>query len=168
VAAPHRGIRVVGILLTIVYAAAILWIYATGPRTLAELATGAQVAAGTYRIDQARFDNALQLFRREQFRAARGEWERADPAQRDARTQFYIAYACYREGWGRFYPDAALFRQGLDAVSRAIALTPQGTLVAEDPQLKMRTAAELKAELEQGLERSVGNFNPLRVLRERK
>ena len=90
------------------------------------------------------------------------------PAVRDARTQFYIAYACYREGWGRFYPDAALFRQGLDAAGRAIALTPQGTLMVDDPQLKMHTAAELKAELEQGLERSVGNLNPLRVLRERK
>lgn len=167
-AASHRAIRIAGIVLSLVYGAGIVWIYATGPRSLAELATGAQVAAGTYHVDQARFDNALQLFRREQFRAARGEWERADPAQRDARTQFYIAYSCYREGWGHFYPDPALYRQGVEAVSRAIALTPQGTLVVNDAFLKMRTAAELKAELEQGLEHTIGNFNPLRVLRERK
>jgi hypothetical protein len=168
VPASHRAIRIAGITLSLAYAAAIAWIYASGPRSFAELATGARVAAGTYNIDQARFDNALQLFRREQFRAARGEWERADPAQRDARTQFYIAYSCYREGWGRFYPDPALYRQGLEAASRAIALTPQGTLVVNDPQLKMRTAAELKAELELGLEHTIGNLNPLRVLRERK
>jgi len=30
----------------------------------------------------------------QQFRAARDEWQRADPAQGDARTQFYIAYSC--------------------------------------------------------------------------
>jgi hypothetical protein len=166
--AAHRAIRVAGVGLTLAYAAGIVWVYATGPRTLAELKTGARVAAGSYQIDQGRFDNALQLFRREQFRAARDEWERADPAQRDARTQFYIAYAAYREGWGRFYPDAALYRQGLDAVRRAIALTPQGTLIVNDPQLQMRTAAELKAELEQGLERTIGDFNPMRAFRERK
>jgi hypothetical protein len=108
------------------------------------------------------------LFRREQFRAARDEWGRADPAQRDARTQFYIAYAFYREGWGRIYNDDALFRQGLEAAGRAIALAPQGTLTVDDPDLRIHTAAELKAELEQGTERSLGDLNPLRVLRERK
>ncbi|HEY0005408.1 MAG TPA: hypothetical protein VGB17_11415, partial [Pyrinomonadaceae bacterium] len=126
------------------------------------------VSAGTYQVDQKRFDAALNLFRREQFRAARDEWQRADPAQRDARTQFYIAYAFYREGWGRVYNDDALFKQGLESVRRAIELAPGGTLTVDDPELKMRSAAELKAELEQGTERSLGDINPLKVFRERK
>jgi hypothetical protein len=164
----HRLIQSVGIAWTILYAAFIIWVYATEPRTLKEVTTSAQVAAGTYEIDQQRFDNALMLFRREQFRAARDEWARADPAQRDARTQFYIAYAFYREGWGRIYNDDALFKQGLEAVGRAISLSPDQTLTVDDPDLRMHTAAELKAELEQGTERGLGDLNPFKVLRERK
>jgi tetratricopeptide (TPR) repeat protein len=164
----HRLIQSVGIAWTVLYAAFIIWVYATEPRTLKEVARSAQVAAGTYEIDQEKFDNALMLFKREQYRAARDEWERADPMRRDARTQFYIGYAFYREGWGRLYNDDALYRQGLEAVGRAIALTPEGTLRVDDPDLRLHTAAELKAELEQGTERSLGDLNPFKVLRERK
>ena len=164
----HRLIQSVGIAWTILYSVFIIWIYATEPRSLKEVGTSAQVAAGTYEIDQGKFDNALMMFRREQYRAARDEWGRADPAQRDARTQFYIAYAFYREGWGRLFIDDALFKQGLQAVNRAIALAPEGTLMVDDSDLRMHTAAELKAELEQGTERTLGDLNPLKVLRERK
>jgi hypothetical protein len=164
----HRLIQSVGIAWTILYSVFIIWIYATEPRSLKEVGTSAQVAAGTYEIDQGKFDNALMMFRREQYRAARDEWGRADPATRDARTQFYIAYAFYREGWGRLFNDDALFKQGIQAVNRAIALTPDGTLTVDDSDLRMHTAAELKAELEQGTERTLGDLNPLKVLRERK
>jgi hypothetical protein len=164
----HRLIQSVGVAWTIIYAALILWLYATEPRSVREVATGASVAAGTYEIDAARFEAARELFRREQYRAARDEWSRADPAQRDARTQFYIAYAFYREGWGRVYHDDALYRRGLEAVNRAIDLAPEGALRVDDAELKINSAAELKAELEQGLERTPEDFNPLKVLRERK
>ena len=161
-------IQVVGLGLTIAYAAFIVWIYATEPRTFKEVTTSAEIAAGTYQIDQEKFDSALSLFRREQFRAARDEWQRADPAQRDARTQFYIAYSFYREGWGRVYFDQELFKQGVEAVNRAIALSSTSPLTIEDPDLRMHTAAELKVELEQGLESSWSDVNPLKVLRTRK
>jgi hypothetical protein len=131
------------------------------------MATGAQVAAGVYQVDEARFQAGLQLFRREQFRAARDEWARADPAQRDARIQFYVAYSFYREGWGRLHHDDALYRQGLAAVTRALALA-QGALAVNDPGLGLRTAAELKVELEKGLEPTWSDLNPMRVLEERK
>jgi len=157
-----------GILTTLLYGAVIAWLYATAPRSLEEVATGVRVAAGSYQIDQARFDAALRLFRAEQFRAARDEWGRADPAQRDARTQFYVAYAFYREGWGRVYKDDALYRQGLDAVNRAIAASPSAPLTVADPLLQMHTAAELKAELEKGGERQWGDLNPLKMLEPRK
>ena len=160
--------QVAGLVLTIAYAAFIVWIYATEPRTFKEVTTGAEVAAGTYQINQEKFNSALSLFRREQFRAARDEWQRADPAQQDARTQFYIAYSFYREGWGRVYFDQELFKQGVEAVNRAIALSPASPLTIDDPDLQMHTAAELKAELEQGIERSWGDVNPLKVLRTRK
>jgi len=163
----HRFVQISGLALSVVYAALIVWIYATEPRTFREMATGAQVAAGTYEVDQAKFEAGLALFRREQFRAARDEWQRADPAQSDARTQFYIAYSFYREGWGRVYNDDNLFRQGLETVNRAIGLTPQ-PLNIDDPDLQIHSAPELKAELEEGMERSWGDVNPLKVMRTRK
>ncbi len=163
----QRIIQLVGLVVSVVYAVAIVWVYATEPRSLRAVATGAQVATGTYQVDQERFNAALALFRREQFRAARDEWQRADPAQGDPTTQFYIAYSFYREGWGRVYYDQDLFKQGLDAVNRAIALAPAPLNVADD-NLQLHTAAELKAELEQGTERSWGDVNPLKVMRTRK
>jgi len=161
-------VQALGILGTLGYGAFIAWIYATQPRTLQEVATAAQVAAGVYEVDAARFQAGVELFRREQFRAARDEWSRADPAQRDARTQFYVAYSFYREGWGRFHHDDVLYRQGVAAANRAIALSPQGTYLVDDPTLVMRTAAELKAELEKGVEQTWSDLNPLRVLEPRK
>jgi tetratricopeptide (TPR) repeat protein len=161
-------LQVGGLVLTIAYAAFIIWVYATEPRTFKEVATGAELAAGTYQINQENFNSALALFRREQFRTARDEWQRADPAQSDSRTQFYIAYAFYREGWGRVYYDQNLFKQGVEAVNRAITLSPNSPLTVDDPDLQMHTAAELKTELEQGTERSWSDVSPLKVLRTRK
>ena len=161
-------IQTLGIVWTLLYAAFVVALYATAPRSIGEVATQASVVAGTYEVDRARFDAARGLFLREQYAAARDEWARADPARRDARTQFYVAYAFYRQGWGRVYNDDALFRQGVEAVTLAIRLAPGGALQVDDAELKMHTAAELKAELEQGLQTSAGDLNPLRVFRERK
>ena len=164
----HKLIQSVGVAWTILYSVFVIWIYATEPRTFREVATGAQVVAGTYEVDKEKFEEGLRLFRAEQFRAARDEWGRADPEQRDARTQFYIAYAFYREGWGRVYKDDALFKQGMEAVNRSISLSQNERLRVDDPDLQMHTPAELKAELEQGLERTVDDLNPLKVFRQRK
>jgi hypothetical protein len=163
----QKVIQIIGLVVTAAYALAIVWLYATEPRSFREVATGAQVASGTYQVDQAKFEAALALFRREQFRAARDEWQRADPAQSDPTTQFYVAYSFYREGWGRVYYDQDLFKQGLAAVNRSIALA-SGPLTVADENLQMHTAAELKAELEQGTERSWGDVNPLKIMRQRK
>jgi len=164
----RKLIQVIGLIWTAVYAAAIVWVYATEPRSLKEVATNSQVAAGLYEINQEKFNDGLALFRRDQFRAARDEWKGADPAQKDPRTQFYIAYAFYREGWGRTYYDDALFKQGVEAVNRAISLAPSGSLTVEDPDLQMHTAAELKVELEEGTEKSWNDLNPLGMFRKRK
>ncbi len=154
--------------MTVAYAAFIIWIYATEPRTFREVATGAEVATGRYQINEEKFKSGLALFRGEQFRAAREEWKQADPAQGDATTQFYIAYSFYREGWGRVYYDQNLFKQGVEAVNRANTLASNTPFSVDDPDLQMHTTAELKAELEQGTERSLSDVNPLKVLRTRK
>jgi len=154
-----------GLALTVAYAALIGWIYVRQPASAAQVTGGLASLVNAYHVDPQAFDDGLRFFHADQFAAARSAFGRADPAERDARTQFYIAYSCYREGWGRLYNDRALFQQGLVAVDRAIAAAPSGRIVVEDPQLGMHSADELRAELNEGLAHAV---HPERVLGGRK
>lgn len=156
-----------GLVTSLLYAAGIVWLYTTQPRTLQEVRAGAQVAAGVYQVDEARFLAARELFRREQYAAAREEWLRADPAQRDARIAFYVAYSYYRQGWGRFHHDDGLYALGLLAADRALSLSG-GTLRVDDPDLGLRTAMDLRAELQRGVEKTWSDLNPMRVMERRK
>jgi hypothetical protein len=160
--------RLAGLTITGAYFALIVWLYAAQPQTVAEVTGGLTSTIGAYRIDQQAFDDGLAFFARDQFDEARAAFARADPAQRDALTQFYVAYSFYRQGWGRVYNDDVLFEQGLRAVERAIVLAPGGRLQVDDGQLGMRTADELRAELQRGLTRDASDFNPLRVFKPRK
>jgi tetratricopeptide (TPR) repeat protein len=161
-------IRAGGLAFAVLYAAVIVWLYAAQPQTMAEATGGLSSQVGAYRIDRQSFEDGLAFFRRDQFEEARTAFARADPAQRDARTQFYIAYTYYRQGWGRVYNDDRLFALGLEAVDRAVALAPGHRLVVEDDTLAMHTADELRAELQRGMTRDASDFNPLRLFRERK
>lgn len=161
-------IRAAGAAMSIAYAAAIVWLYASQPQTRAEALGGLASQVGVYRIDQQGFADGLRFFREDKFPEARMAFERADPAHRDARTQFYIAYSYYRQGWGRVYNDDTLFAEGLKAIDRAMALAPDHRLVVDDETLGMQTGEELKAELERGLRREASDFNPARVFDHRK
>ena len=165
---PPAAVRLSGLLLSVAYAAGIVWLYASQPRTVAQFTGSVAAGVGTYRVDPQHFEDGLRFFRADQFPEARAALLRADPAQRDAVTQFYVGYSFYRQGWGRFYSDDVLYRQGLQAVDRAIALAPGGRLAIHDPTLGMRTADELRAELQRGLTREVDDLNPLRVFRPRR
>jgi hypothetical protein len=161
-------VRVLGLVLAAAYATFIVWMYLRQPQTIAEM-TGAMTASvGAYHIDQQSFDDGLRFFRSDQFEPARLAFERADPAHQDARTQFYIAYSYYRQGWGRFYNDGELFARGVAAVDRAVAAAPGGRVVVDDPDLQMHSADELKAELQAGLHATAANFNPMNAFRRRK
>ena len=160
--------RSAGLALAIGYGALVVWTYARQPQSVAQFTGGLTSTVGAYRIDQQSFDDGLAFFRRDQFVEARAAFARADPAERDARTQFYLAYSYYRQGWGRLYNDDALFAQGLARVDKAIALAPGGRLVVEDENLALRSADELRAELQAGVERDASDLNPMRMLRERK
>jgi hypothetical protein len=164
----ENATRTLGIACTLIYATLIGWLYARQPQTMAQVTGGLSSAVGAYHIDTQAFDDGLAFFRRDQFVEARAAFARADPAVRDARTQFYIAYTFYRQGWGRFYEDDALFDDGVEAIDRAIALAPDGRLVVDDPDLRMHTADELKAALEAGMRVDASDFSPARVFRERK
>jgi len=161
-------IRSCGLAASLAYAAAIAWLYATQPQTMAQVTGGFASIAGVYKVDPQAFADGLRFFRANQFAEARAALQRADPAERDAQVQFYIAYSFYREGWGRLYNDDVLFGRGLAAVDKAIALAPAGRLVVDDPDLQMHSADELRAELQRGVTRDASDFNPLRVFGARK
>lgn len=161
-------LRALGLLLSSGYAVLIAWLLASQPATMAQVTGGLAASVGVYAIDEQTFADGLRFFRADRFDEARAAFGRADSATRDPRTQFYIAYSYYRQGWSRFYHDDALYTQGLAAVDRAIALAPDGRIVVDDQNLKMSSADELKAELEAGLRREMSDFNPLRVTEPRK
>jgi hypothetical protein len=160
--------RAAGLAIAVIYAGVIIWLLGAQPRSVAEAVGGVSASFGAYSIDEQAFDDGLTFFRNDQFVEARAAFARADPALRDARTQFYIAYSFYRQGWHRTHRDDALYATGIEAIDRAIALAPGGRLVVDDDNLQMRSADEVKAELHAGLTRDASDFNPLRVLESRK
>jgi hypothetical protein len=164
----HALIRAVGLVIVAIYAGFIAWLYAAQPRTMAEVRGGLSASVGAYRIDAVAFDDGLRFFRNDQFVEARAAFARADPATRDPRTQFYVAYSYYRQGWHRTHRDDELYRAGLAIITAAIALAPDGRLVVEDPQLSIHQADELKAELDAGLTTNASDFDPRRFLQRRK
>ena len=162
-------IRAIGLVGSVAYAAAVVWLFASQPRTITEAVGGLSASVGAYRVDAQAFADGLRFFRADQFEEARAAFSRADPAMQDARTQFYIAYSYYRQGWRRTHSDDELFTAGLAAVDRAIAVAPNGRIVIDDDEtLQMRTADELKAELAAGLATDASDFNPLRWFGSRK
>ena len=173
----EKYIQISGIALAAVYAVFIAWLYIAAPKSLDELpskaqamidnvTTKTQIAVGTYEVDRALFDDGLKAFRADNFVAARDAFARADSENRDARTQFYIAYSFYRQGFGKVYNDDVLFKKGLEQINRVIAL--DRNFKSEDADLQLRTPAELKNEFEEGLKITASDFNPFKVLRERK
>jgi tetratricopeptide (TPR) repeat protein len=160
--------RAAGLVLVAGYAAFLGWLFAIQPKTMAEAVGGVVAGLGAYAVDSQAFSDGLSYFRNDQFAEARTAFARADPARRDARTQFYIAYSFYREGWHRTHRDDGLYQQGLAAVERAIEVAPGGRLVVDDANLQMHSADELKVELARGLGASVSDLNPLRLLESRK
>ena len=172
-----KHIQTLGIALATFYAIFIAWLYSVEPKSLEEVpgkaqasvenvATKTQVALGTYEIDRAKFDNGLTAFRQDNFIVARDNFQKADSERRDPRTQFYIAYSFYRQGFGRVSNDDELFKQGLEQTNRVIALDKN--FKSDDANLQLKTPIELKNEFEEGLQVTAGDFNPLKVLRERK
>lgn len=170
-------VQISGIVLTAFYGIFIAWLYWAEPKNLVEVSTKAQttienvssktqVAVGTYEIDKAKFNEGLDAFRKNNFVVARDSFEKADPEKRDARTQFYIAYSFYRQGFGKFTNDDALFKKGLEQTNNVNALDKN--FKSDDANLQMKTPVELKNELEEGLKVTAEDFNPLKVLRERK
>jgi len=173
----EKHIQFFGVVLTVIYGLFIAWLYVAEPKTLEEVsvkaketietaATKGEIIVGTYEVDRAKFGEGLTAFRQNNFIAARDSFEKADPERRDAQTQFYIAYSYYRQGFGKLSNDDALFRQGLEQINRVAQLDKN--YKSDDADLQLKMPAELKNEFEEGLKVTADDFNPLKVLRERK
>ncbi len=173
----EKYIQISGITLAVFYAFFVAWLYVAEPKSLDELpskaqttmenvTTKTQIAIGTYEVDRVKFDDGMKAFRADNFLVARDEFGKADTEKRDAKTQFYIAYSFYRQGFGRVSNDDELFKQGLEQINRVIAL--DRNFKSEDANLQLKTPVELKNEFEEGLKVTAGDFNPLKVFRERK
>lgn len=161
-------VRATGLIASITALCFVLWLLVAQPGTVQEITGGVAASVGAYRIDERHFGDGRTFFLNEQYPEARAAFQRADPAQRDAVTQFYLAYTYYRQGWGRLYSDDTLFAAGLVAVDRAIALSRDGRVRVDDPDLGIDNADELRAELVRGTERELSDLNPFRVFRKRK
>jgi hypothetical protein len=160
-------IRVIGLTLSIGYAAAIVRVYTARPQNWPEVAGTMRSTVRAYHVDAERFEQGLRFFRQDQFVEARDAFAQADPARLDARVQFYVAYAYLRQGWGRVYSDDALYRAGKETLDHARQVAPGGTIVVDDPTLKLHTAEELAAEFDRGLTRDLSDLNPARLWRDR-
>lgn len=159
----EKHIHILGIVIVAFGLTFVAFLYWSQPRSLAEVATKGSVAIGTYEVNKKEFDAGVAAFRQDQFVTARSAFERADPEKRDAATQFYVAYSYYRQGWGRVSNDDEAFKSGLKAVSRT-----DPNFRSTDADLQMKTAAELRFELEEGLKLTASDFNPLKLTRDRK
>ena len=78
---PPSLIRVLGLAGSLIYAAFIVWLYATGPATMAEVTGGVAASLSIYRADEASFQEGLDLFREDKFEAARTAFDRPHPCQ---------------------------------------------------------------------------------------
>ncbi len=123
---------------------------AKAKETLETAATKTEVVLGTYEVDKVKFDEGLKAFRADNFVSARDFFARADTEKRDSKTQFYIAYSFYRQGFGKVYNDDELFKQGLEQTNRVIQIDKN--FRADDADLKLKT----------------DDFNPVKWTRERK
>lgn len=170
-------IQIFSLLLVAIYGLFVAWLYWAEPKSLGEVSvkaketvenvtTKGQVVIGTYEVDQTKFNEGLQAFRADNFVLARDAFAKADPERRDAKTQYYIAYSFYRQGWGRVSSDDELFKKSLDQTN--FVIQTDKNFKSADENLKLQNPVELKAELEEGLKVTASDFNPLKVLRERK
>lgn len=173
----EKYLQIFSLLIVVFYGALIAWLYWAEPTSLEDVTvkaketietatTKSEVIIGTYEVDREKFNQGLQAFRQDNFILARDLFSRADPEARDPKTQFYIAYSFYRQGWGRVSNDDVLFRQGLEQVDRVVRLDKN--FKSDDANLQLRNPVELKNELEEGLKVTADDFNPLKVFRERK
>lgn len=156
-----RTVQITGLIIALLYGAGIVWLYARQPRTFEEIKAQAAIATNIYQVKQENFDEGIKQFNAGQYRAAIEQFQLADPAQRDPKTQFYIAYCYYQLGRGTFSDDDEAFKQGLAAIERCLTNAPNNIFEIDRADLEIRSASVLRERLKEGLAVTPSDFNPL-------
>jgi hypothetical protein len=156
-----RILQLTGIGLAIIYGVIIIWLYVRQPRSFAEIKTQAAIETNVYSIKQENFDEAMKQFNAGQYAVAIDQFKLADPAEGDAKTQFYIAYSYYRLGHGRFTDNDEMFQKGLAAIDHCIASAANHIFEIDREDLEIKNAGQLRARFQEGLEVTPADFNPL-------
>jgi tetratricopeptide (TPR) repeat protein len=162
-----RTVQITGLVVALLYALSIVWLYVRQPRSFQELKTQAAVETNVYRVKQENFDEGVKQFNNGQYKVAIEQFELADPAEADPTAQFYIAYSYYLLGRGQLYDDDEMFRKGLAAIDRCLANAPNNIFNTDRADLEIGNAAALRQRLKQGLEVSPSDFNPLEWFKKR-
>ena len=121
---------------------------------------------GTYEVDAAKFNEGLQAFRADNFVLARDLFPK--PTRNAAtRKRSITSPTVFTGKAGAEFPMMThYFKKGLEQTDFVIQLDKN--FKAEDENLKLQNPVELKNEIEEGLKVTAADFNPLKVLRERK
>jgi hypothetical protein len=157
-----QAVKISGLLIALLYGAAIVWLYVRQPRSFEEIKTQAAVEVNVYRVKQENFDEALRQFDARQYRLAIEQFELSDPARRDPAAQFYIAYSYYMLGRGNLFDDDEMFRKGVEAADRCLANAPNNIFEIDRAGLEIRSAAALRQRLKEGLDVTPSDFNPFK------
>jgi len=160
-------IQITGLVITIIYASFIAWLYVRRPASLAELKTQAIVQANVYHINQPNFDEAMKDFDACDYNSAVGQLNLADPAQKDSTTQYYIAYSYYLLGRGRIFNDEDLFNKAIEADIRCLDNTPNHIFEIDRADLEIKNADTLRQKLIYGLKHTTSSLNPLNWFKKR-
>jgi hypothetical protein len=161
----QRRIQIAGLIMSFLYAAVIVWLYSEQPRSLHELRTQAAVGVSLYAVNQANFDEAVRQFDLHGYRSALVQFELADPAGKDPKTQFYRAYCCYVLGRGLILNDEELFQAGLGAIDRCLAESPNHIFESDRNDVEIRNGDDLRGRLVDGLKRTPSRMNPINWFR---
>ena len=155
------AVQISGLVIAILYASIIGWIYVRRPQSLAELKTQASVQANLYHISQENFDAAIKEFDAGDYNSAIGQFKLADPAEKDPSSQYYIAYSYYLLGRGRIFNDEDMFKRAIDAVNRCLDNAPNHIFETDRADLEIRNADTLRQKLVEGLKHTMPSLNPL-------
>ena len=159
-----------GLVVTVFYALAIVWIYARQPETFAEVSGGLASAIGAYRIDEQSFADGLDVLSKGSVRRPLEPLSHAPTRPNAMRGRsFTLPTATTAKDGTGMYSDDQLYGEGLKVIDKAIALAPDGRLVVDDLELldaqRRRIAGRSSTA---GLKRDASDLNPLRVFGTRK
>ena len=165
---PPRALRAIGLTLSLLYAAAIVRVYVRQPATLPEVAGSLTASVGVYRVDQARFDAGPPVLPRGQVpRGARRLCTGRSGAAGSERAVLHRRTATCARAGAASTTTPTLYRAGKATLDHAREIAPHGTILVDDPALRLHSAEELEAEFDRGLTHGVSDLNPMRLLRER-